>query len=48
MLKVEFQKEQKEWDKAHKGVKVEIDGKTGQVKKEVKEEVEVKEESDRG
>lgn len=48
MLKAEFQKEQKEWDKANKGAKVEIDRKTGQVKTEVKEEVEVKEESDQG
>lgn len=47
-LKREFQREQKEWDKAHKGAKVEIDGQTGQVKREVEEDVEVKEESDQG
>lgn len=47
-LKAEFLKELKEWDRAHKGVEVEIDGRTGQVKREVKDEVEVKEESDQG
>lgn len=50
-LKVAFQKEQKEWDKAHKetGVKIE-EGKGKGVKKEegIKEEVNVKEESDQG
>jgi hypothetical protein len=50
-LKVAFQKEQKEWDKAHKGkgVKAE-DVKSEGVKEEtvVKQEVEVKEESDQG
>lgn len=50
-LKVAFQKEQKEWDKAHKGTGVKVeDGKAKNIKKEkvVKEEVNVKEESDQG
>ena len=50
-LKTAFQKEQKEWDKAHKGnsVKMEIVKREG-VKKEkgIKEEVKVKEEPDQG
>jgi predicted RNase H-like nuclease (RuvC/YqgF family) len=50
-LKVAFQKEQKEWDKAQKrkGVKAEV-VKGESIKEEtvVKEEVKVKEESDQG
>ncbi|KAM0702089.1 hypothetical protein Q7P35_010999 [Cladosporium inversicolor] len=42
-LKREFQREQKEWDKAHKGVKKE---KVAKEEREVKEETRVKEESD--
>ena len=50
-LKAAFQKEQKEWDKAQKGIGLKMeDGKGRSVKKEkgVKEEVMVKEESDQG
>ena len=44
-LKREFQREQKEWDKAHKGVKKE---EVVKEESEVKEETKVKEESDEG